>query len=249
MTYILNGRTAVVTGAASGIGAEIAVVLARAGAHVALLSRRANRIADLADKIEADGGRAVAVAADVTGDLSAAVEAVHAALGRVDLVVNNAGVLSSGPFADSDPADWDRMIDTNFKGLCAVSKAFTPDLVAAGAEGAADLVNISSAGAHAVHPGFGVYSATKAAASHLSAGLRTELGPLGVRVTTVEPGLVATELLSEYTGNPDLPAEALAAHIPCLVPADVADLVAYAASRPKHVNLKQLVVMSTHQPA
>ncbi|MFI9005933.1 SDR family oxidoreductase [Actinosynnema sp. NPDC053489] len=248
MTYDLSGRTAVVTGAASGIGAEIALLLARSGAAVALVARRADRITDLAGRITAEGGTAVAVPADVTGDPTDLVDAVHAGVGRVDLVVNNAGVLVQGPFAESDPRDWDRMVDTNLKGVLAVSRAFTPDLVAAGAEGVADLVNISSAGAHSVHPGFGVYTATKAAVSHLSAGLRTELGPLGVRVTAVEPGLVATELLSEYTGNPDVPAEALATHVPCLLPADVADLVAYATSRPGHVNFKQLLVLSTRQP-
>ncbi|QFZ18820.1 SDR family oxidoreductase [Saccharothrix syringae] len=248
MTHDLTGRTAVVTGAASGIGAETALVLARSGARVALLARREERISDLAGRITAEGGRALAVPADVTADLSGAVDAVHAGLGRVDLVVNNAGVLVQGAFAEGDPRDWDRMVDTNLKGVLNATRAFTADLVAAGADGVADLVNISSAGAHSVYPGFGVYTATKAAVSHLSAGLRAELGPLGVRVTTVEPGLVATEMLSEYTGNPDVPAEALAAHVPCLVPADVADLVAYAASRPEHVNLKQLVVMSTRQP-
>jgi NADP-dependent 3-hydroxy acid dehydrogenase YdfG len=248
MTYDLNNRTAVVTGAASGIGAEIALVLARSGAKVALLARRADRLAELADKIVAEGGQALAVAADVTGDLTEAVAAVHAAFGRVDLVVNNAGVMLANPITEGRADEWDRMIDTNVKGLLNVTRAFTGDLVEAGARGTADLVNISSIGAHLTFPDYGVYSATKAAVTHLSASLRTELGPLGVRVTNVEPGLVWSEL-GDHMDNPDVrdSLDQWRERTPPLNPADIGDVVAFATSRPKQVNLRQLVVLPTIQ--
>ncbi|WP_367132020.1 SDR family oxidoreductase [Saccharothrix sp. HUAS TT1] len=248
MTYDLNNRTAVVTGAASGIGSEIALVLARSGARVALLARRADRLAELADQIAAEGGQALAVAADVTGDLTGAVEAVHAAFGRVDLVVNNAGVMLANPLTAGRDDEWHRMIDTNLKGLLNVTRAFTADLVEAGATGAADLVNISSVGAHLTFPNYAVYTATKAAVTHLSANLRTELGPKGVRVTNVEPGLVSSEL-ADHMDNPEVDAHLAAwrEEVPPLSPADIGDVVGFATSRPRQVNLRQLVVLPTVQ--
>ncbi|QFZ16868.1 SDR family oxidoreductase [Saccharothrix syringae] len=248
MSYDLNNRTAVVTGAASGIGAEIARVLARSGARVALLARRAERLTELAEKIGAEGGQALAVPADITGDLAPAVEAVHAAFGRVDLVVNNAGVMLANPITAGRDDEWGRMLDTNLKGLLNVIKAFTDDLVAAGRDGAADLVNISSVGAHLTFPTYAVYTATKAAVTHLSANLRTELGPLGVRVTNVEPGLVHSEL-ADHMDNPEVSAslDAWREQVPPLDPADVGDVVAFATSRPKQVNLRQIMVLPTAQ--
>ncbi|MDQ2589239.1 SDR family oxidoreductase [Saccharothrix yanglingensis] len=248
MTYELNNRTAVVTGAASGIGAETALVLARSGARVALLARRAERVADLAEKIRAEGGQALAVAADVTKDLSGAVEAVHAGFGRVDLVVNNAGVMLGNPLTEGRDDEWDRMIDTNLKGLLNVTRVFTSDLVEAGREGAADLVNISSVAAHQTFRNYAVYTATKAAVTHLSANLRTELGALGVRVTNIEPGLVHSEL-PDHIDNPDVSADLTTWRdaVPPLAAADIADVVGFTTSRPKHVNLRQLVVLPTVQ--
>ncbi|XVV04848.1 SDR family oxidoreductase [Actinosynnema sp. CA-248983] len=249
MTYDLTNRTAVVTGAASGIGAEIALVLARSGARVALLSRRAERLADLADKIAAEGGQALAVAADVTGDLTSAVASVHDTFGRADLVVNNAGVMLANPIDAGRTDEWQRMIDTNITGVLNVTNAFTKDLTAAAeAGGPADLVNISSIGAHLVFPNFAVYTATKAAVTHLSANLRSEFGPLGVRVTNVEPGLTESELLS-HVDNPEVVQEVTAwfEGLGRLSAAEVADVVAYATSRARHVNLRQIMVLPTTQ--
>lgn len=247
-TYELNGRTAVVTGAASGIGTEIARTLARSGARVVLLSRRADRLEELAAKITADGGQALAVAADVSGDLSSVVDAVHDTYGRVDLVINNAGVMLANPFTEGRMDEWRRMIDTNLTGLLNVTRAFTDDLVAAGRDGTADLINVSSIGAHLTFPNYAVYTATKAAVTHLSANLRTEFGALGVRVTNVEPGLVSTEL-GDHMDNPAVDAHLAAwrEEVPPLSPADIADVVGFAASRPKQVNLRQLMVLPTVQ--
>lgn len=248
MTYDLNNRIAVVTGAASGIGSEIALTLARSGAKVALLARRADRVQDLADKITAEGGQALAVAADITTDLSAAVDAVGSAYGRVDLLVNNAGVMLANPFTEGRTDEWRRMIDTNLTGLLNVVRSFTGELVAAGRDGAADLINISSIGAHLTFPNYAVYTATKAAVTHLSANLRTEFAPLGVRVTNVEPGLVATEL-GDHMDNPDVDAHLAAwrEQVPPLNPAAIADVVGFITSRPQQVNLRQVMVMPTLQ--
>ncbi|MEV0681110.1 SDR family oxidoreductase [Actinosynnema sp. NPDC050436] len=215
---------------------------------MALLARRADRLADLADKIAAEGGQALAVAADVTRDLAGAVASVHDAFGRVDLVVNNAGVMLANPFTDARTDEWTRMIDTNIGGVLNVTRAFTPDLVEAATTGPADLVNISSIAAHLTFPNFAVYTATKAAVTHLSANLRSELGPKDVRVTNIEPGFTASEL-ADHIDNPSVHEDlgTWFADVGRLTSAEVADVVGYTTSRPKHVNLRQVMVLPTRQ--
>ncbi|MFC8716211.1 SDR family oxidoreductase [Kitasatospora sp. NPDC057198] len=246
----LNTRTAVVTGAASGMGEAVARQLVADGARVALLARRAGRLAELAAEL---GPNALAVPADVTDQASvdAAQRLVHDAFGRVDLLVNAAGVMLPNPVDDGRIDEWTRMIDTNLTGALRTIRAFGPDLVAAAAAGAtADLVDISSIGADVVFPNYAVYGATKAALTQLSAALRSEYGPRDVRVTNIEPGLTDTEL-GTHIDNPALgPDGQLGAMFDAIGPlaaTDVADLVAYAVSRPRHVNLRQLVVLPTRQ--
>ncbi|MFF3392555.1 SDR family oxidoreductase [Streptomyces sp. NPDC002669] len=247
----LAGRTAVVTGAASGMGSATARLLAAQGVRVALLARRAERLTELAATIAAAGGRALAVPTDVTDQASvdAAAELVHDTFGRVDLVVNAAGVMLPNPVDAGRADEWQRMIDTNVTGALRIIRAFTADLVAAAAEGrTADLVNISSIGAHVTFPDYAVYGATKAALTHLSTSLRTEFGPRDVRVTNIEPGLTDTELAdhidnAELSGQLDGMFEALGA----LSGDEIADLIAYATSRARHINLRQLIVQPTRQ--
>ncbi|MFF4491426.1 SDR family oxidoreductase [Streptomyces sp. NPDC001544] len=247
----LSGRTAVVTGAASGIGEAVAVLLAARGARVALLARRGERLEEIAAKIRADGGQALAVVADVTDDASvqAAKERIQETYGRVDLVVNNAGVMLPNPVDDGRVDEWQRMLDTNVTGVLRMIRAFTADLVGAAAEGrTADLVNISSIGAHVFFPTYAVYGATKAAVTYLSQSLRTEFGPRDVRVTNIEPGLTQTELAThvdnaELSGQLDGMLEAMGA----LTSEEIADVIAYATSRPRHVNLRQIMVLPTRQ--
>ncbi|MEU2248164.1 SDR family oxidoreductase [Streptomyces sp. NPDC019224] len=252
MSYeTLAGRTAVITGAASGMGAATARLLAAQGVRVALLARRAERLDELAAKITADGGQALAVAADVTDQASvdAAADRVHAEFGPVDLVVNAAGVMLPNPLDAGRADEWQRMLDTNVAGALRIIRAFTADLVAAAAGGrTADLVNISSIGAHITFPHYAVYGATKAALTHLSASLRTELGPRDVRVTNIEPGLTDSELAghvdnAELSGQLDGMFEALGG----LSSDEIADLIAYTTSRARHINLRQLVVLPTRQ--
>ncbi|GAA2138745.1 SDR family oxidoreductase [Kitasatospora kazusensis] len=252
MTYpALAGRTAVVTGAASGMGAATARLLAASGARVALLARRTERLEQLAAEITAAGGQALAVTVDVTdrAAVDAAAERVHAAYGPADLVVANAGVMLPNPLTAGREDEWSRMVDTNLTGALRTVRAFTPDLLAAAAAGrSADLVTVSSIAAHVVFPDYAVYGATKAALTHLAASLRTELGPRDVRVTNIEPGLTDTELAA-HIDNPEL-AEQLGgmfAAIPALTSEDVADLIGYTVSRRRELNLRQVVALPTRQ--
>ncbi|MFJ9681171.1 SDR family oxidoreductase [Streptomyces sp. NPDC101194] len=252
MSYeTLAGRTAVVTGAASGMGAATARLLAAQGVRVALLARRTERLEELAAAIGAAGGEALAVTTDVTDQASvdAAAERVHSVLGRVDLVVNAAGVMLPNPVDAGRTDEWQRMLDTNVAGALRVIRAFTADLVAAAAEGrTADLVNISSIGAHVTFPHYAVYGATKAALTHLSASLRTEFGPRDVRVTNIEPGLTDTEL-ADHIDNVELRGrlDGMFGVLGALSGDEIADLVAYATSRARHINLRQLIVLPTRQ--
>ncbi|MQY13634.1 putative oxidoreductase [Streptomyces sp. RB5] len=249
MTYdTLSARTALVTGAASGMGAATAALLAAHGARVALLARREDRLTELAGRI---GGRALPVTADVTDDesVAAAVRRIHDTYGRIDLAVNSAGVMLPNPVTDGRQDEWTRMLDTNVSGTLRVVRAVTPDLLSAAADGGpADLVNISSIGAHTVFPAYAVYSATKAAVTQLSASLRAELGPRNVRVTNIEPGLTATEL-GDHIDNDGLTAQlgGMFETLDALTAEDVADLVAYTTSRPRRVNLRQTVILPTGQ--
>ncbi|WAL66595.1 SDR family oxidoreductase [Amycolatopsis cynarae] len=247
----LADRTAVITGAASGMGEATARLLAASGARVALLARREDRLATLAKEINAGSGQAIAVAADVTDQASiqSTVDTVHREFGAVDLVVNAAGVMLPNPVFDGRDDEWHRMIDTNLTGALRLIRAFLPDLLSAAASGGtADLVNISSIGAHLVFPGYAVYSATKAALTHLSASLRAELGPRDIRVTNIEPGLTSTEL-ADHIDNSELRGQLgeMIGGMGTLSSEEIADLIGYVTSRPRHVNLRQVVVLPTRQ--
>jgi NADP-dependent 3-hydroxy acid dehydrogenase YdfG len=248
----LAGRVAVVTGATSGIGAATARRLAADGGAVAIVGRREERLRDLAAELgdSTDAG-ILAVAADV-GDrdgLDAAARSIRDTLGRVDLVVANAGVMLGAPFEEADTAEWDRMLDTNVRGLLATGRAFADDLIAAAAEGgSADLVHVGSVGSHLTFPNYGVYGATKAAVAHLTRNLRTELGPRGVRVKNVEPGLVATELADHMTHEAGRQiVERMRTQIAPLEPGDIADAIAFAVAAPPRVNVAELIVVPTVQ--
>jgi NADP-dependent 3-hydroxy acid dehydrogenase YdfG len=239
---------AVVTGATSGIGAATARRLAADGAAVALVGRREERLRDLAAEL---GDHAVHVAVDVSDRdaIGAAADSIRRRLGRVDLVVANAGVMLPAPFEEADTTEWDRMLDTNVRGLLATGRAFADDLLSAAAGGGpADLVHVGSIGGHQVFPHYGVYGATKAAVAHLTRNLRAELGPRGVRVKNVEPGLVRTELGDHATDTGIR--EALATwrdEIGALPPEDIADAIAFAVAAPPRMNVAELIVLPTVQ--
>ncbi|MFE6196108.1 SDR family oxidoreductase [Streptomyces sp. NPDC057838] len=247
----LAGRVAVVSGASSGMGAVTAERLAELGASVAVLARRKDRLDALVKTIEAAGGTALAVAVDVTDReaVKAAAQQVTDRLGRADLVFNNAGVQLISGIEDLEVDDWQRQIDLNITGLMNVIAAFLPHLTASAAEGRpADLINTSSIAATRILEKFSVYSGTKAYISHLTRLLRVELGRKMVRVATIEPGMVDTELPDHVT-DPDaskLMAD-LIRDIDVLQGADIAETVAFMAAVPRHVNLTEITVLPTAQ--
>ena len=248
----LDARVAVVTGASSGIGAATASLLALRGARVALLARRKHLLDQQVAAIHAAGGHAMALAVDVTdqGAVDAAARTIAAEFGIVNLVVNNAGVMLPGPIAEKRVAEWEHMISLNLTAALRVTGAFVPSLLEAAAEGCpADLVNVSSIAAQNVYPNFAVYSATKAATSHLSRHLRVELGAKDVRVCMVEPGIVETELQSHFKDQSAIAWLAGTRQtMDWLRAEDVAETIAFTVALPRHVNVQQLTLMPTRQP-
>lgn len=247
----LQGRVAVITGASSGIGEATAERFAKLGARVAVLARRSDRLDAVVERCAAFDGTVIAVPTDVTDreQLKDAAERIAAELGRVDFVFANAGVQLVSSISDGKVEDWDAQIALNITGVMNTVRAFLPALEeSAAAGGPADLVTTSSIAATRILEKFQVYSGTKAYVSHLTRLLRTELGRKNVRVSTVEPGMVDTELPDHVT-DPD--ASALMAdlieQIDVLQSADVAETVAFVAAMPKHVNLTEITILPTQQ--
>ena len=245
----LGGRIAVVTGAASGMGAAAARRFAEAGARVALIARRADRLDALVDDLGAD--RALAVPADVTDSaaLDAAGALVADRLGPVDLVVANAGVMLPSPLEDLRAQEWRHMIELNLVGVLETVRVFLPALLESGdRRGAADLMLMSSLGARVTFPGYAVYGATKAAVSYLAGAWRTELAPRGIRVTAVEPGLTHSELADNVT-HPGQARElaGMFDQIPALHADDVAALLVHTAALPVHASVPTLPILPSRQ--
>ncbi|MGV9479330.1 SDR family oxidoreductase [Gordonia aichiensis] len=245
-TPTLADRIAVVTGAGTGIGAATARALAARGARVALLGRRIDKIARVAQDI--DGVPVVADVSDPTA-VVAAFDEVTERLGAPDLVVANAGAMLAAPFVDADRAEWRRMLDVNVMGVLDTARAAVPGLrAAADNRRAADLVLISSIGAHMVFPTYAVYMATKAAVTHLTRILRAELGPDGIRVRAIEPGMTESDLGHDmsYPGSKELLADFAVANPP--IPASaIAETVAWSVSLPAAVNAASIEVLPTTQ--
>lgn len=196
--FRLEGRVALVTGASSGLGRHFALMLARAGASVAAAARRTDRLVDVVGEIEAAGGRALAVPLDVTDGASvrACFDAIEAALGTPDLVVNNAGAAVSRALLEQTEEDWDGVVDTNLKGAWLVAQEAARRLVAARRPGA--IVNIASITGERVAGGVAPYCASKAGLIHLTRAMALELARHGVRVNALAPGYVETELNHDF---------------------------------------------------
>ncbi|MER5821238.1 SDR family NAD(P)-dependent oxidoreductase [Streptomyces mirabilis] len=252
MNRRLEGTVALVTGASSGIGHATALELAREGASVALVGRREERLTDLAAEITGAGGKALVVPADITTAQAAAeaVERTVEGLGRLDTLVNNAGLMLLGPAPSADLNDWQRMIDINLMGLMYTAHAAVPHLVKAAAEEprqVADIVNIGSLAGRNAYAMSAVYSATKFGVGAFSEALRQELARQHVRVSIIEPGSVDTEL---RTHNPDVIQQHIVAalgDIERLQSQDIADTVGYVVTRPRHVAVAELLVRPTEQ--
>lgn len=249
----LDGTVALVTGASSGIGEATAKRLAAEGATVAVAARRVDRLRALVGEIEDAGGRALAVESDVTDRAQgeALVERTVAEIGRLDIVVNNAGVMLLGPALEAPVEEWERMVDLNIKGLLYVAKAALPHLLRFAEEGprmVTDLVNISSVAGRRARSGSAVYNATKFGVGAFSEALRQEVTERHVRVSLVEPGAVATELSSH--NRPEVLAELKGrfGDIERLEADDIADTISYIVTRPRHVAINEILVRPTEQP-
>ncbi|MBB6395537.1 NADP-dependent 3-hydroxy acid dehydrogenase YdfG [Actinomadura coerulea] len=240
---MFNGRVVLVTGASSGIGEATALAFSAEGARVAAGARRADRLESLARKAP---GEVLTLDLDVTDQESvrAAVAATVERFGALDVLVNNAGVMLNGPIAGADTAEWTRMVETNLLGSMYMVHAALPHLLKA----KGTVVQISSTSGRVASAYSGVYGATKFGITAFSEALRQEVTAQGVRVVVVEPGFVATELISHNT-DPAMRALArdMAAAMRTLQPEDIANAVVYAVTQPEHVAVNEILVRPTDQ--
>jgi NADP-dependent 3-hydroxy acid dehydrogenase YdfG len=251
-TETLAGTVALVTGASSGIGAATAVMLASKGAAVAMAARRRERLDALATDIGALGATVLVLESDVTDEAqaTAAVERTVAELGRLDTLVNNAGVMLLGPAEEAPLSEWQRMVELNVLGLLYCAHAALPHLLRAAEDGprrVADMVNISSVAGRVPRSGSGVYNLTKHGVGAFSEALRQEVAKRHLRVSLVEPGATSTELathnrpevlqsmMGRFAGIERMRAEA------------IADAVTYIVTRPRHVAVNEILIRPTEQ--
>jgi NADP-dependent 3-hydroxy acid dehydrogenase YdfG len=247
MAKILNGRVALITGASSGIGAATAVALAGAGARVSVAARRSDRLNQLVERILHDGGEAGAITADVADRASAEhmVATTVERFGKLDILVNNAGLMEVAPFESSSPDAWRRMIDVNLLGLFYATRAALPPMKRSGN---GHVVNVSSVAGRIGFPSAAVYSATKFGVAGFSEALRHELLAAKIRVTSIEPGAVATELVDHIIDSAaKQQIQAWQAAMRQLEPEDVAAAIVYAVSQPDRVNVNEILLRPTDQ--
>ena len=249
MARPLEGTVALVTGASSGIGEATARALAELGAAVALVARRKERLEKLASEIST---RTLVLETDVTqrDQAFAAVERTVAELGRLDTVINNAGVMLLGPIVGAPVEEWERMVHLNLLGLLYTAHAALPHLLEAAEDGprrVADLVNISSVAGRVAREGSGVYNLTKHGVGAFSESLRQEVTTRHVRVSLVEPGAVETELASHL--RPEIAQQAMQrfASIERLQSEDIADTIAFIVTRPRRMAINEVLVRPTEQ--
>lgn len=252
MSSKLTGTVALVTGASSGIGHATARALAEQGASVVVVARRKDRLDALVSDIERSGGKALAIASDIT-DRAKAEAAVQRAVdhfGRLDILVNNAGVMIIGPVAENEINDWEMMIALNQRALLYMTKAALPHLQMAAenqTRGVADIVNISSYAGRVASPNFAVYNMTKFGVNGFTEALRQEVASSHVRVGVLEPGAVKTELNDHHQGDIRAEIEAFFSSIEALEAEDIADGVVYMVTRPRHAAIGELWIMPTEQ--
>lgn len=251
-TKTLDRTAALVTGASSGIGRAAARRLADEGATVFVVARRADRLDELVTEIGQIGGVAVPIAADLT-EASAAESAVQQAvdaMGRLDILVNAAGVMLNGPSDDSPLQEWDRMVDINLRGLMYTTKAALPHLVKAAADSprsVADVVNISSVAGRFAAPGAALYNATKFAVSGATEAWRMEFTTRNVRFSVIEPGRTQSELFDQKEGQDQGFIDAFGEVEP-LHAEDIAEAVNYIVTSPRRVAINEIVIRPTDQP-
>jgi NADP-dependent 3-hydroxy acid dehydrogenase YdfG len=248
----LNGTVALVTGASSGIGEATALALAELGATVCLAARRVDRLEGLAGKIRAQGGTALILEADITQEQQAreTVERTVAELGRLDTLVNNAGVMLLGPAVGAPLDEWQRMVDLNVLGLLYCTHAALPHLLEAAESEprqVADLVNVSSVAGRVPRSGSAVYNATKHAVGAFSEALRQEVTRRHVRVSLIEPGATSTELAGHNRPEVLAGMNQRFGGMQRMEAPDIAETIAFMVTRPRHVAVNEVLIRPTEQ--
>ena len=245
MSNNIEGKVVVITGASSGLGEATARLLSAQGATVVLGARRVERIQALADKLTASGGKALAIPTDVTDydQVQRLVDAAVQTYGRIDVMINNAGLMPQSPLERRKIDDWNQMIDVNIKGVLYGIAAALPYMKE---QKAGHIINVSSVAGHKVRAGGAVYAATKHAVRALSEGLRQEVKPYNIRTTVISPGAVATELPNSVT-EPDI-AENIHKSYERAISADsFARAVVFAMSQPEDVDVNEILFRPTQQ--
>jgi NADP-dependent 3-hydroxy acid dehydrogenase YdfG len=245
MAGTLAGRVALVTGASSGIGESVAIALAKAGAAVAVAARRVERLAMLVARIETIGAKALALPGDVVDERVAKgmVTRTVQHFGRLDILVNSAGIIQAGGVENADMDQWRRVIDVNLLGsLYTCSAAMAPMR----AQGGGDIINVSSVAGRRAAAAFGPYSTSKFGLTGMTEGLRQEAGKHGIRVCIVEPGATTTEVAESIT-DPNY-RKAMQAHVGkegAMQPEDVAAAIVFVVSLPPRANVSELLIRPT----
>ena len=245
MTQSLTGKVALVTGASSGIGAATALELARAGATLALSARRADRLAGLVEQIAALGGKAIALAGDMAVEAEAirAVEDTVAQLGRIDILINSAGIMQAGGIEGADLAEFRRVYEINVFGTLYTCAAAVPHMLQ---QGGGDIVNITSLAGRKGGPQTNAYSGSKHAANSMTDAMRQELGGKNIRVSILMPGATATEVGDSITDSNWR--KAIQAHVAkdgAVQPSEIGETIVFMLSLPRHVNISEISVRPT----
>lgn len=245
MAQALAGKVALVTGASSGIGAGTALALAQAGATVALSARRADRLETLVGQIESIGGKALALPGDMTVEAEAlqAVEDTVARLGRIDILINSAGVMQAGKIEGADLDEYRRVFDINLFATLYTCRAAVPHMLR---QGGGDIVTISSLAGRKGGPMTNAYSASKHAVNAMTDAMRQELGDRNIRVSILMPGATATEV-GDSISDPNW-RKAIQAHVGkegAVQPSEIGETIAFMLSLPRHVNISEISVRPT----
>jgi NADP-dependent 3-hydroxy acid dehydrogenase YdfG len=248
----LDGTVALVTGASSGIGYASAVSLAGEGAAVAVAARRKDRLESLAGEIRANGGTVLVLEADVTDEAQAtgAVEKTVAELGRIDTLINNAGVMLLGPVVGAPLSEWQEMVELNLLGLLYCAHAALPHLLEAAEDSprrVADMVNISSVAGRVPRLGSGVYNLTKHGVGAFSESLRQEVTGRHVRISLVEPGATETELASHNRPEVLETIRTRFGSMERMKAEDIADAISYIVTAPRRVAVNEILIRPTEQ--
>ena len=245
MSNNIEGKVVVITGASSGLGEATARLLSAQGASVVLGARRVDRLQSLANELTGSGGKALAVTTDVTDchQVKRLVDSAVQAYGRIDVMINNAGLMPQAPLERLKIDEWNRMIDVNIKGVLYGIAAALPYMQQ---QQAGHIINVSSVAGHKVGPGFAVYAATKHAVRALSEGLRQEVKPYNIRTTVISPGAVDTELPNSVS-EPDIAEKVRQAYAIAIPAESFARAVAFAMSQPEEVEVNEILFRPTRQ--